>query len=199
MKCGKLPVKVAGSCCFRPKGLSLAEFFFLEALDLQTDLSILATEATRNVRENETFRTFLRDNDPDAIDTLVRELDKEITPRIVCTDCGNCCKSLMVNVTESDAVRAAKHLSMAVATFKENYVEESLQGQMIIHTIPCLFLDETRCSIYEGRFTECRNFPDLDKENFTGRLFATLMHYGRCPIIYNVVEQLKVRTGFSTL
>ena len=62
---------------------------------------------------------------------------------------------------------------------------------MIINTIPCHFLKGTSCSIYEHRFTECREFPHLNKPHFRGRLFGTMQYYEICPIIFNVVEQLK--------
>lgn len=103
----------------------------------------------------------------------------------------------MINVTEDDILPVAANLKLSIPTFKERYVEESLQGQMIINTIPCHFLSENKCSIYPDRFTECREFPHLHKSNFKGRLFGTLMHYGMCPIVFNVIEELKVETQFK--
>jgi Fe-S-cluster containining protein len=79
---------------------------------------------------------------------------------------------------------------------KEKYIEESQQGNCFINTIPCHFLADNKCTIYENRFTECRDFPHLHKPGFKARLAGTLMHYGRCPIIYNVIEEMKVKTGF---
>jgi hypothetical protein len=51
--------------------------------------------------------------------------------------------------------------------------------------------------VYEHRFSECREFPRLDRKNFKDRLFGTLIHYAMCPIIFNVVEELKIKTGFK--
>jgi len=39
----------------------------------------------------------------------------------------------------------------------------------------------------------------LHKDNFTDRLFGTLMYYAMCPIIFNVVEELKMQSGFHSL
>jgi Fe-S-cluster containining protein len=120
-----------------------------------------------------------------------------ITPLVDCTKCGACCKSLMINVTAEEIEAVSLHLHISATGFKEKYIEESLQGQMIMNTIPCHFLSGTMCTIYEKRFNECREFPHLHKNNFKDRLFGTFMHYTMCPIIYNVVEELKVETGFK--
>jgi hypothetical protein len=51
--------------------------------------------------------------------------------------------------------------------------------------------------VYEDRFAGCREFPALHLPFFTKRLFTVMMHYSRCPIIFNVVEKLKMKTGFQ--
>ena len=102
----------------------------------------------------------------------------------------------MINVTPEESILVADHLNISQQDFKEKYIEESLQGKMIINTIPCHFLEEKKCTIYPERFNECREFPHLHKSNFKGRLFGTLIHYAMCPIIFNVVEELKTETGF---
>ena len=102
----------------------------------------------------------------------------------------------MINVTAFDAERMATHLCKSTEAFKEEFVEVG-SSMMIMNTIPCHFLADNKCTAYEARFTECREFPNLHSENFKGRLFATFIHYAMCPIIFNVVEALKVRTGFK--
>ena len=155
--------------------------------------------AEKKEAENEEFKTFLKQQNSETIDKLVHQINDEITPQIDCKVCGNCCKSLMINVTTDETVSLANHLKMSIAEVKEKYIEESEQGKMIINTIPCHFLKDTTCSIYENRFNECREFPHLHKPNFTGRLFGTLMYYAMCPIIFNVVENLKEKLGISNL
>jgi Fe-S-cluster containining protein len=125
-------------------------------------------------------------------------LNETISPQIDCTVCGNCCRSLMINVEESDAQRMADALRISVDEFDSTYVEKSSSGNMrIMNKIPCHFLHDNKCTEYEARPNECREFPGLHHPNFTGRLFATFMHYGRCPIIYNVVEGLKESLSFN--
>jgi Fe-S-cluster containining protein len=82
----------------------------------------------------------------------------------------------MINITAEESESLAELFQTDIVTIKEKYIEESQQGQMIMNTIPCHFLQGTTCSIYEHRFTECRQFPHLHKPDFTGRLFGTLMY-----------------------
>ncbi len=161
-----------------------------------TDLATIKRIAGEKENENDAFREFLRHRDSSVIDKMVHALNDAITPQIDCTRCGNCCKSLMINVTAEEAIGLAAHLNMDMTGLKEKYLEVSPGGKIVINTIPCHFLQNTKCGIYEHRFEGCREFPHLDKANFTHRLFGTLMYYGTCPIIFNVVEQLKEKTGF---
>ncbi len=147
--------------------------------------------------ENDSFRTFIKNSEGDVIDNMVREINAVVEPAIDCTECGACCKTLMINVEPPEAERVANRLGMELPEFKTAFIEESLQGQLIVNQVPCHFLEGTRCSVYEDRFAECREFPHLHRKNFKDRMFGTLIHYAMCPIIFNVVEELKVRSGFK--
>jgi uncharacterized protein len=166
-------------------------------VSLLTDLNKIKNIAEEKQVENDRFRVFLKQQDRNYIDSIVHPLNDEITPQIDCTDCGNCCRSLMINVTKEEAEALANRLQLSLTTVKEKYIEESGEGQLIINTIPCHFLSGSSCSIYEDRFNECREFPHLHKPHFTGRLFGTMMYYEMCPIIFNVVERLKVALNFE--
>lgn len=164
---------------------------------LVTNLSEIKDLAEQREQENDNFRTFLKQRNSKKVDITVHKLNDIITPQIDCTACGNCCKSLMINVTAEEADNLAAHLQTTVTDLKQKYLEESTEGQMVVNQIPCHFLSGTRCSIYEHRFEGCREFPHLDKDNFTNRLFGTMMYYSVCPIIFNVVESLKEELHFN--
>jgi len=165
-------------------------------MEIVQDLERLKQAVIDNEEQHLHFRDFLRSRDSDQIDDMVHRLNDEITPQVDCTACGNCCRSLMINITPDETEKLAVFLEMPLEDMKEKYVETSLGGDMVLNQIPCHFLSGTRCSIYENRFTECREFPHLHRDHFRDRLFGTLMHYGSCPIIYNVVERLKIESGF---
>ncbi len=166
-------------------------------LPLITDREFIKQQAEKLEEENDTFRSFLKILNGDELDIKVHELNETISPQIDCTVCGACCRQLMINVTEGEKINVATALNITPQKFKEDYLEESMEGKLIINTIPCHFLADSKCSIYANRFTECRAFPHLHENNFKGRLFGTLIHYAMCPIIFNVIEQLKVEVEFK--
>lgn len=163
---------------------------------LETDLTAIANNAINREEENDHFLLFVRHMDGDALDAIAHSSYQQVSEAIDCTACGNCCRSLVINVTPAEVNDLAQHLKISTELTKERYIEESQQGNCFINTIPCHFLADNKCTIYEQRFTECRDFPHLHKPGFKGRLSGTLMHYGRCPIIYNVIEQMKRQLGF---
>ena len=162
-----------------------------------TSLTVIEDLALEKENENYQFQYFLKAIDGTKIDTLVQELNSIVTPQIDCTTCGNCCKTLLINVTENEADNLSTYLNKRRIDFDKEYVEKGSNGMMLINTIPCSFFADNKCTIYDYRFAGCREFPGLDIPNFTKRLFTVFMHYGRCPIIFNVVEQLKVMTNFK--
>ncbi|MFY8003325.1 MAG: YkgJ family cysteine cluster protein [Chitinophagaceae bacterium] len=119
-----------------------------------------------------------------------------VTPKINCRECGNCCKSLMINVSTEEANNLAAHLQQTRNEFDDTYIEKSESGSMLINAIPCHFLQDNSCTVYEHRFAGCKEFPAMHLPQFTKRMFTTLMHYGRCPIVYHVVELAKINSGF---
>jgi uncharacterized protein len=165
---------------------------------LETDLAVIALRSEEREEENQRFRTFIRSLDDDLVDAAVQELNSVIEPAIDCTVCGNCCRTLMINVEPGDEERLAAHLNMPVQELEARYIERSETGTVcVMSRIPCHFLADNKCTVYSARPTECRVFPGLAQKKFSGRMFATLMHYGRCPIIYNTIESLKQTLGFN--
>lgn len=139
----------------------------------------------------------MKERNSEQIDRLVSRLDQQISPRINCTDCGNCCKSLMVLINDPEADNLARHLGQSREEFDQAYLEKGSNGLMIMNRMPCPFLSNRKCSVYEHRFEGCKEFPALHLPHFKQRLFTTFMHYERCPIIFNVVEQLKDAMSFE--
>ena len=147
-------------------------------------------EKTRQ-EENDDFYQSLKQLDEGEIDSLVHALNEEVSRGIDCTTCGNCCRSLMINIEPGEPEALASHFNMSLPELQEKFIEVSQQGKMIVNTIPCHFLADNKCTIYPHRFNECREFPHLHKPGFVQRYPGTIMHYGRCPIIFNVIEELK--------
>jgi len=160
------------------------------------DLHFIASQALDNEAENDHFLRFVRGTDDKGLDELAHTVHDRVSAAIDCTSCANCCRSLVINVTQDEVGKLAGHLRLTESETRGQYIEESQQGNCFVNTIPCHFLRENKCTIYEARFTECRDFPHLHKPGFKDRLGGTLMHYGRCPIVYHVIEEMKVKLGF---
>jgi Fe-S-cluster containining protein len=163
---------------------------------LETNLEAISAIALQKVDENDRFRTFLQTINNQGLDQAVHELNDKIAPKIDCTQCGNCCKSLMVLIDNQEADALSTHLHQTRASFDAQHLEKGSNGLMIMNTMPCHFLQNNKCSVYEYRFAGCKEFPAMHMPHFRRRLFTTFMHYDRCPIIFNVVEELKKELPF---
>ena len=162
----------------------------------ETDLKRLAELQIEKQGEHDQFIGWINERDNGELDKLAHSINNKVSAAIDCTACGNCCKTLVINVTHDEVGTLATHLNLTSEETKEKYIEESMAGRLFINTMPCHFLTDNKCTIYEARFTECRDFPHLHKTGFKDRLPGTLGHYGRCPIIYNVIEEMKMQLGF---
>ncbi len=161
------------------------------------DLQQIAILAAERLEENDRFALQVKANSADQMDAVVHRINKNIEQKIDCTLCGNCCRSLMINVSEAEADSLSSHLQVSRASFDDTYLEKGSNGMMLMNAIPCTFLEANRCNVYEHRFEGCREFPAMHLPGFSKRLFTTLMHYGRCPIIFNIVEEMKDEMGFE--
>lgn len=163
-----------------------------------TSLSEIEFLAAQKEIENQSFQQFLKEENGEDVDKIVLQLNEEIAPQIDCTACGNCCKTLMINVANEEAEVLSTHLKLTREIFDEQYLEKG-RSLMVINKMPCHFLEKNKCTVYDHRFAGCREFPGLHLPGFTNRLFTIFMHYNRCPIIFNVVEELKVElVGWNT-
>src|SRR5688572_32654195 len=107
--------------------------------------------------ENDDFRFFLGELNDDETDVLVHLVNESVSKQVDCTQCGNCCHSLMINVTEAETFKVARQLDLSPEKFKEKYIEESQGGIMIINTIPCHFLANERYSRSEEHTSELQS------------------------------------------
>jgi Fe-S-cluster containining protein len=165
-------------------------------MHIETNLSKIKHLASLREDENLRFRAFLKGKDGDKVDTVVHHLHKEITAQIDCTLCGNCCCRLKPELYEKDITKLSQIEGVTPENYFENYCEKDEYGDTYLKTIPCRYLNGKKCSIYENRPEECRHFPYTDKERFISRLFGMLNFYEFCPIVYNLMEQLKIEMRF---
>ena len=159
--------------------------------------------AEKKEDENLRFRHFLKTRcnlEPDRIDQRVFEITQRVWAGIDCTACANCCREMKPTFSEEEVDRVAHRFGVRRREFIETYLERSEAGSenpWRTRTTPCPFLKERLCSIYEDRPAECRGYPYLYEPNFVIRTFGMISRTFTCPIVYEVMEELKRSLGFS--
>lgn len=151
--------------------------------------------------ENDAFLVWLNEAGfaDKNLDARVHRINEKVEAAIDCTKCGNCCNTLIIDVSAEEIWKCSRTMQLSESAFREKYVEESQQGRCFINRIPCHFFADRKCTIYDLRFEDCREFPHLHKKDFLKRLPGTLLHYTRCPIIYHTIEELKSELNYSSV
>ena len=162
--------------------------------DYIIDISTIETLAEAKRDDFEVMRYQLEfddDLDDQTIDAFVDEIANPIIEAIDCTKCGNCCKSLIIELCEEDVPRLAEGLQSTSEAIDAQYVqhdnlpEEDVWG--IFKQQPCTFLDGLKCSLYAHRPTACRDFPAFTPD-FRWTLDYSIKSAKICPIVYHVLD-----------
>jgi hypothetical protein len=162
---------------------------------LEQDLSVISEYGEINEYENEEFQFYLEGQDPNEVDERVNRLFEEVDTEIDCMECANCCKKQSPIIQESELWNISDYFQMDPETFKEKYI--TFDGdQMIMKQNPCIFLKDNLCSIYEFRPFDCASYPHLDQRGIVFKLPAIMGNYSVCPIVFNVIENLKKEMDF---
>ncbi len=152
--------------------------------------------------ENLRFRQFLKTRcslEPDEIDQQVFEITRRVWAGIDCTSCANCCREVKPTFSEEEVGRLSRRLGMERQQFIDTYLErleEKDENPWQTRTTPCPFLKENLCSVYEDRPADCSGYPYLYHPEFVFRTMAMIDRTFTCPIVYEVLEELKKALGF---
>ena len=163
---------------------------------IETDLSKINHLASIREDENFRFRAFLKSKDSDKVDTIVHRLHEEITKQIDCTLCGNCCCNLKLRLYKEDIVTLSRLENVTSESYEQKHCETDAFKEIFFKTIPCRYLEKTKCRIYESRPKQCREFPYTNKKGFTSRSLGMIDFYEICPIVFNLMEQMKDEMRF---
>ena len=166
------------------------------------DLIQLRALAQEKEDENWRFRQFLKGRcelAPEEIDQRVVAATERVWAGIDCTNCANCCREVRPTLSEEEARRLAQRMEMAPQPFIEAYLERTEPGDenpWQTRTTPCPFLKDNRCSVYDDRPADCRGYPYLYEPDFVFRTMGMIERTSTCPIVYEVMEELKGSLGF---
>lgn len=169
---------------------------------MKFDFSDLEKLAAKKEDENWRFRSFLKFHDgmtDEELDSLVFKTADEIGFAVDCTQCGRCCEKLKPICSEEDQQRLATELSIAIEQLREQYLEYDKSDDepgWRIKNSPCPFLRDKECTVYEHRPDNCRQYPYLHKPDFSYRTWAMIERTFTCPIVFQVMEELKEELNF---
>ncbi|GAB5492013.1 MAG: YkgJ family cysteine cluster protein [Phototrophicaceae bacterium] len=166
-------------------------------MTLITDLDLLSTLADEKRDEFEVMLYQLQnDDDLDdmTIDAVANAIAQPIIEAIDCTECGNCCRNLDVQLGEDDLERLATGINIPISEIRQNVTVQDIDDPDIVGIFkaqPCTFLEGNLCTVYEHRPTSCRDYPQFTPD-FRWMLGWMIEGSHLCPIIYNVlIEMLK--------
>lgn len=152
--------------------------------------------------ENWEFRKFLKfcDMPDDELDHLVFRIADEVSSTIDCTVCGRCCKELRPSLSEEDQKRLAARLELTVEQFKAKYLQydDTEEREWRMEASPCSFHEDNKCTVYEDRPQNCRDYPYLHEPGFRCRTIGMIERTFTCPIVFTVMEELKQALEFDT-
>jgi hypothetical protein len=153
--------------------------------------------------ENWKFRAFLKHHccmSDAQLEERVFELTRRVWAGIDCTACANCCKHINPTFSEDEVDRLARRLGMERQQFIDAYLQATEAGRdnpWKTRTTPCPFLKDNRCSVYEDRPGDCSGYPYLYESEFRSRTIAMIERTFTCPIVFEVMEELKKSVRFS--
>lgn len=161
------------------------------------DLSEIKRLAVEYEDSNWRFRTYLKgvDMSVEEIDTVFHEANERIAPAIDCTACANCCKEKSPVLRPADIQRLADHLNKTPAEVTSQYLaRDSSDGdpdEWMFASLPCPFLANNLCTVYDHRPDDCRSYPHLHQPERVFSLASILDNCSVCPIVFNVFEEVK--------
>jgi len=138
-------------------------------------------------RENMRLKEFMKFGAFD--EERFKKIVKEVSEKIDCTKCANCCKVADIVLDDPDMERIAAATGMT----KEDFISRHLRmenGEYLLKDKPCAFIKDDKCKIYDARPRHCRGYPYLDKDA-TERTIQFFSNAQICPIAYNVLQNAK--------
>jgi Fe-S-cluster containining protein len=168
--------------------------------DLIVDIPYIEQASQAKEEENLAFRGFVKADlelSDRRLNSLVQQTTQEVWQHIDCRACANCCKTRHPTFNRSELPRIAEYLGLTVAELRAHYLTSDPDiAKYTTRELPCPFLQENLCTIYDVRPSVCSGYPHLHR-NFRTRLWQTVDNAATCPIVYHVLERLKRRLGFE--
>ena len=143
--------------------------------------------------KNKSYIKKLKKKKAKHIDTAFHKKHEDVFEVIDCLKCANCCKTTSPIFRDIDIKRIAKKQKIKVIDFIESYLRVDSDGDYVLKSSPCVFLDEddNTCSIYEYRPLACEGYPHTNRKNMYQILDLTLKNTEVCPAAARIVTDLQ--------
>lgn len=165
-----------------------------------TDLLSIQLDSAAKAPENLAFHHFVHydlELSDRRLNTLVQAITDRVWSHIDCRTCAHCCKVQHPVFSRTEAQRIATYLGLTLEDMVARFFTSDADvGKYRTRQLPCAFLDNNLCSIYPVRPAVCQNYPHLHR-NLRSRFWQLLDNASVCPIVYNVLEDLKKQLQFS--
>jgi Fe-S-cluster containining protein len=149
-------------------------------------------EAASAKKSNEKFIEKLKREKPSDLDDTMHALHEEVFAETDCMACANCCKTISPIFKQKDIERVAKAMRISPGPFIEKYLFMDEDGDFVLNTAPCPFLDsQNYCIVYNDRPQACRGYPHTDRKRVHQVLDITMLNTMVCPAVLGIVERLK--------
>ena len=159
---------------------------------MNTLLQQLPHRAKENRKSTKKYFAKLAKQKPKQLDSTMQNLHEEAFEKLDCLTCANCCKTTSPIFTNKDIERIAAHLKMRPAQLVEKYLHIDSDGDYVLNSSPCTFLDEDNyCKIYDVRPKACREYPHTNRKQFHKILNLTLKNMSICPATFEIVLKLQ--------
>ncbi len=160
---------------------------------MEADKTNVKELARRNNDETVAFISKLKRRKPRQLDTVIHRIHNIVSEKFDCLQCANCCSSISPMITEKDIERIARHFRIKPVDIISRYLHIDEDQCFVFNDTPCPFLmKDNYCTIYDQRPKACREYPHTDRRRFYQILDITLKNRELCPIVYEVVEKLKL-------
>ena len=160
------------------------------------------SKAQRLEEQNYKFRTFLKNRaDDDKLDAQFLALHKELFADYDCCKCANCCKAYNIILAGDEVKRISAFLGLTESDFIAEYLQNADADDEKPYKVrekPCSFLGgDGRCRIQNCKPDVCNEFPYTDKPGRLPRMYGVIKNAELCPVVFEILERLKVMYGFG--
>ncbi|HMN33368.1 MAG TPA: YkgJ family cysteine cluster protein [Chitinophagaceae bacterium] len=131
-----------------------------------------------------------------GLQNIIAVLEKETWNEVDCLECANCCKVMTPTFTNEDIKRISSYVNMNENEFTDKWLKVEEESKDVVNKIqPCQFLnlETNKCTIYEVRPADCREFPHFKRKPFGDYNHVHEQNIEYCPATFKLIAKLKKR------